>query len=73
MAKRNRFVLGLIAVLVLAFGLGCLNYTRHEGFEHHRQWAAEKSLPEPGPTIFKAGVVALALGAGLLGFTLGRR
>jgi len=69
----KRFGLLLFSVLVLAFGLACLNYTRAEGLEHHADWAAEHGLPAPGPNIFFAGVGALAVGTGALGFLLGRR
>lgn len=73
MTKSKRVVLALIALGVLLFGLLCLNYTKVDGLEHHQEWAAESGLPPPGPNIFRLGVAATALGAGLFGFVLGRR
>lgn len=64
------FVAGLIA---LVFGLACLNYTTDGKADHHREWAREKSLPEPSEGIFVLGLVGTAAGAGLAGFALGRR
>jgi uncharacterized membrane protein YedE/YeeE len=73
MKRGMRWLLGVVGFLVLAFGLGCLNYTAAEGLEHHRTVAREHGLPEPSPTIFRMGVAALALGAGTFGFAIGRR
>jgi hypothetical protein len=61
-----------LGALVLLFGLGCLNYTEAEGLEHHRESARRLGLPPPSRTIFRAGVATVALGAGLVGFALGR-
>ena len=72
MTRRTRLLLGVVAVLVLAFGLGCLNYTAAAGIEHHRESAARYNLPPPSHEIFLGGVAATALGAGALGFALGR-
>ena len=67
---RSFLILGL---LVLVFGIACLNYTTAGGADHHRQWAAEKGLPEPSPAIFYLGVACTAAGAGSVGLSLGRR
>jgi hypothetical protein len=61
----------LVAGLILGVGLGCLNYTKAETIEHHRRWAAESGAPDPGPGLFRIGVVATLAGAGLLGFLVG--
>jgi hypothetical protein len=73
MKRRTRWLLGVAAVFVLVFGLGCLNYTAAAGIEHHRESAARYHLPPPSHPIFLGGVAATALGAGSLGFALGRR
>jgi hypothetical protein len=73
MKRRTRWLLGVVAVLVLAFGLLCLNYTAAAGIEHHREAAARYNLPPPSHQIFLGGVAATAIGAGSLGFALGRR
>jgi len=63
----------ILGLLVLVFGIACLNYTTAAGADHHRQWAEGKNLPEPSPTIFYLGVACTAAGAGSIGFSLGRR
>jgi hypothetical protein len=72
MGRKRRWWLGLFGALLLLFGLGCLNYTKANGLEHHREVAQRYNLPLPGPAIFYGGVAAAVLGAGLLGFALGR-
>ena len=73
MKRRTRWLLGVVAALVLAFGLLCLNYTAADGIEHHRQAAARYNLWPPSHRMFLGGVAATALGAGSLGFVLGHR
>lgn len=63
----------VFAGLVLLFGLGCLNYTKGEDWAHHAAWAESRGLPPPSCAIFYAGAAATAIGAGALGFRLGRR
>jgi hypothetical protein len=57
----------------LVFGLGCLNYTAAHGLEPHREVAPRYNLPPPEPPIFYAGVASAVVGAGVVGFALGRR
>jgi hypothetical protein len=71
-SRGKRWAAAAAGLVVLAFGLGCLNYTRAEGLEHHRAVAARHGLPPPGPSIFFGGVTAVAAGAGLFGFAIGR-
>jgi hypothetical protein len=71
MKRKRRWAIVVAGMLVLLFGLGCLNYTRADGLEHHRQQAARYNLPPPTPTIFLMGVVSTIAGAGLIGFGLG--
>jgi hypothetical protein len=59
--------------VVLLFGLGCLNYTRAETRDHHLEAAARLGLPPPGPGIHRMGMAATTLGAGIVGFAVGRR
>ncbi len=68
--RRSFLVIGL---LVLVFGLGCLNYTTADGVDHHRAWAQEHGFPPPGGGIFLLGLISTSAGAGLAGFALGRR
>ena len=62
----------VIGLLVLAFGLGCLNYTSFDNVEHHREWAAEYGLPEPSRPLLIAGAASTSVGAWVFGFALGR-
>jgi hypothetical protein len=68
-----RWILGLVGLFVLVFGLFCLNYTAAHGLEHHREAAARYNLPPPEPPIFYMGVASAVVGAGVVGFALGRR
>jgi len=65
-----KIVLGL---LVMAVGLACFNYTSMGNEEHHVEWADEHGLPRPSAPIFFSGAAATVLGAGFVGFSLGRR
>ena len=67
--KRTLLVLG---ILVLALGIGCLNYTTESGASHHREWAQMYRLPEPSYALFLLGAALSSVGAGTAGFALGR-
>ncbi len=62
-----------VAVLVLAIGLGCLNYTVAWSVSRHAEWAAEYGLPEPSRELLRIGMGATALGGFLAGFFLKKR
>jgi hypothetical protein len=68
--KRLRVV---IATVLLVFGLGCLNYTKPGGLEHHRAVARQRGLPEPGDAIVYGGAVSIMCGAALAGYVIGAR
>jgi hypothetical protein len=68
----TRFLSALAGLLLLLFGLGCLNYTKADGLDHHREVAQRHGLPQPGPPIFYGGVLAVVAGSGLVGFAAGR-
>lgn len=68
--SRWAYVAGL---LLLAFGLGCLNYTKAAGWQHHTEVAARYGLPPPSASILHIGAITLIVGAGLIGFAIGRR
>lgn len=70
--KRARRWTGVLAGILLLFGIGCLNYTKADAIEHHREQAAEHGWPAPDPPIFYGGVACVLVGAGLGGFVLGR-
>jgi hypothetical protein len=72
MSRGRRWALGALGVLVLLFGLGCLNYTRADGLEHHREVARRHGLPEPGAPILYGGVLSVVVGSAAVGFVLGR-
>lgn len=67
-----RWLLVLVGLLALAFGLGCLNYTKADGLDHHLEVAAKHGLPPPGPGILYLGVASVAVGSGSVGFAFGR-
>jgi hypothetical protein len=64
----------LIAVMgtaFLLFGLGCLNYTKAGGLQHHLEVAHRYGLPPPSELILLSGAAAIAIGAGMIGFSFG--
>ncbi len=63
----------VIGVLILAFGLACLNYTKPATLLHHQEWATQNARPEPNDMVFWTGVGSVAVGASVLGCCLGRR
>jgi hypothetical protein len=67
-----RTVLLLGAVVVAVFGGLCLNYTTDGKAGHHREIAAEKGWPAPSNAIFLAGLASTAVGAGSVGYLLGK-
>ena len=70
---QGRYFVPAIGIALFAFGLGCWNYTKAEGLEHHRRQAAKLNLPEPSPAIRDGGLLTLILGAGLIGSEIGYR
>lgn len=62
-----------LGVTVLALGFFCLNYTNGFSIAHHAEWAKEHGAPEPAYSIFVLGAVVEALGAGIVGYGIGRR
>jgi hypothetical protein len=73
MTRGLRWLLGIVGAAVMLFGLGCLNYTNAWGLEHHQGVARQHGLPEPSQLIHRTGMASAAVGAGLLGFAIGRR
>lgn len=71
MRRSVRWLVGVAAALVLVFGLLCLNYTKADGLAHHRQFAEQHGLPPPSETILLCGAIAIAAGAGLIGYVFG--
>jgi hypothetical protein len=67
-----RKLVPLVAVAMLIFGFFCLNYTKLDT-ERHTAFAAEHGLPPPSPPIFYGGVLAVAVGAGAVGYAIGVR
>jgi hypothetical protein len=66
-----RTLLIVVGIPLLLFGLGCLNYTKTRGLEHHQAFARQHGLPEPSERILLSGVVCLVVGAGAIGYAIG--
>jgi hypothetical protein len=66
-------LLAAVGAAVLIFGFFCLNYTKAGTIERHREFSDRHSLPQPSGSIFYGGVLAVAAGAGAVGYTLGVR
>lgn len=73
MVARSRKLPLLVALVLAAFGVGCLNYTKAFGVEHHYEWAEASGFPEPSGAVYFLGVGATLAGAGWMGFLLGSR
>jgi hypothetical protein len=69
--RSARVWIAVAGVLVLVFGLLCLNYTKADGLEHHQAAALRYGLPPPGRPILYGGVAAVVIGAGLVGYAVG--
>jgi hypothetical protein len=69
----RRWLIGLTGLVLLLFGLGCLNYTKADALEHHQEVARQHGLPPPSRGIFCMGVAVVVLGAGALGYAIGAR
>jgi hypothetical protein len=57
----------------MLFGLLCINYTKIGGVERHTQVARQRGWPAPSESICMLGMLLTPLGAGLVGFAIGRR
>ena len=73
MTRRKRLIIIAAGVVLLALGLGCLNYARPGSREHHRGWAEAHNMPPPSRTIFVGGVATAVAGTGLAVFALVKR
>jgi hypothetical protein len=73
MHARRRWRWVAVGVPVLAFGLGCLNYTAHHGWEHHSGVAERHGLPPPSEGIQRLGMLVTALGGVVTGYGFARR
>ena len=73
MRTRTRWLVGVGGALLLIFGFGCLNYTKMGNVEHHREVALRRGWPVPSRAIHSVGIAASVLGAGLVGYAVGRR
>jgi hypothetical protein len=58
---------------VVLFGLGCLNYTEHFGWQHHTEVAATHGLPPPSSGIQRLGMLVTLLGGIISGYGFARR
>jgi hypothetical protein len=73
MSKKRRWLTFGFGLLFLVFGLLCLNYTRADGLEHHRDVARRHHLPPPSEGILFGGVASVILGSATIGYAIGRR
>jgi hypothetical protein len=71
MNRGKRWLLGVLGMIVLVFGLLCLNYTRADGLEHHQEAARRYGLLPPSNAILYGGVLAVVIGAATIGYSLG--
>jgi hypothetical protein len=73
MTSARRNVTIAVGVVVLVFGLLCLNYTKAVAWDHHTRQAERYHLPPPSQGILYLGAATIAAGAGAVGFGVGRR
>lgn len=68
----RRWLVAILAVVLLFFGLACLNYTKVAGLEYRRAFAERHGLLPPGRAVYYGGLACVVCGSGLLGFLLGQ-
>lgn len=74
MSKSLWWALMVAGMVVLVFGLGCLNYTKAgPSLARHTQVARERGWPEPQAAIFYTGAAAAVVGSAAVGYCWGRR
>jgi hypothetical protein len=73
LAKATYWLTLIAGFALMLFGLGCLNYTKIGGVDHHHTVAEQHGWPAPSTTIAHIGMLSTPLGAGLLGWGVGRR
>jgi hypothetical protein len=73
MTRRKRWLLSIVGAVTMLFGLLCINYTKLGNVERHSQVAREHGWPLPSQGIAHLGMLLAPLGAGLVGFAVGRR
>ena len=73
MTGRRRWRWVAAGLPVVLFGLGCLNYTEHFGWEHHTEVAVTHDLPPPTAGIQRLGMFVTALGGMITGYGFARR
>jgi len=73
MSRGFRILTIIIGIVLVALGLACMNYTKADGLQHHREAATRLGLPPPGESILFGGAAALVVGGGLIGLAIGRR
>ncbi len=71
-SRPSRLGRSLVGILILVAGTLCLNYTQGFDMDHHVEWAAQHDLPAPAYPVFVAGVILVAVGAGVVGHAFGR-
>jgi hypothetical protein len=71
--KCNRWFAGIGGVLMLLFGMLCLNHTKMGSTERHARFARQRGWPEPSRGILYAGMVPGSLGGCMIGFAMGRK
>ncbi len=69
-AKRGGpIVIGLVLV---GFGLGCVNYTKPGTIQYHQQWATTNGRPAPSDAVLWGGAGSAVFGAFAVGFGVAR-
>jgi cytochrome c biogenesis protein CcdA len=72
--KRSTVWIAIAAgIVLLFFGLACLNFTKASALERHREFAWRHNLPQPGNSILWGGAGAIAFGAALIGYAAGAK
>jgi hypothetical protein len=70
MKRSTRWLLSVVGLFLLLIGLLCLNYTKADALEHHREFARRNNLPQPGSPILWGGAASISLGSALIGYVI---
>jgi cytochrome c biogenesis protein CcdA len=60
-------------IVLLFFGLACLNFTKASSLERHQEFARRHNLPQPGSSILWGGAGAIAVGSAIVGYAAGTK
>ena len=72
MSRKTRWILRILLLFVIAFGIATQHYEVDPDHQH-RRWAEERGLPPPSKILFFTGTALTVVGSIALGVLLSKR